>query len=140
MVCGMLTDEQWDLIKGMFPSPVGRGRPQRDLRIVLEGILRVVRIDIPCWDLPSEFPPWQTVYHHFNRWSKSGLLMKILRRSREIAIDLGEVDVTRWHMDSAVMRASKAAAGAEKREPEEPSDYGLRRSQEHFLLRDSLLV
>ena len=111
----LLTDEQWELIKGMFPPPAGTGRPRRDPRIVLEGILWVMRTGIPWRDLPSEFPPWQTVYHYFNMWSKSGLLMRILRRLRDMAIDLGEVDVTRWHMDSTVVRANKAAAGAGKK-------------------------
>lgn len=100
----------------------------------------MMRTGIPWRDLPSEFPPWQTVYHHFNRWSKSGLLMRILRRLRELPIDPGERDVTRWHIDSTVVRANKAAAGAGKRRPEEPSDHDLGRSQEHFPARLSSSV
>lgn len=74
-----------------------------------------MRTGMPRRELPSEFPPWQTVYHHFNRWSKSRLLMRILRRLRDMAIDLGGLDVTRWHMDTTVVRANKAAAGASKK-------------------------
>ena len=56
MLCLMLTNEQRDLIKEMFPPPAGGGRPRRDPRIVLEGILRVMRTGIPWRDLPTRFP------------------------------------------------------------------------------------
>jgi transposase len=29
-------------------------------------------------DRPKEFGPWQTVYHHYKHWSKTGLLERIL--------------------------------------------------------------
>lgn len=42
-----LTDEQWDIIQPLIPEPpkrpLGRGRPRRDNREILNGILWIMR-------------------------------------------------------------------------------------------------
>ena len=35
----LLTDEEWDLIADAFPKPAATGRPPRDPRQVVDGIL-----------------------------------------------------------------------------------------------------
>ncbi|MGE5446244.1 MAG: transposase, partial [Ignavibacteriales bacterium] len=60
-----LTDEQWAIIKPLIPhySPRrqdGRGRPWRDNREVLNGILWILRSGARWKDLPERFPPYQT--------------------------------------------------------------------------------
>ncbi|PSP36110.1 MAG: hypothetical protein BRC57_03405, partial [Cyanobacteria bacterium QS_8_48_54] len=47
--------------------PVGAA-PQDHLRAVVEAILYVLRAGCPWRMLPSDFPPWQTVYGYFRRW------------------------------------------------------------------------
>lgn len=54
------------------------GRPQRDLRQILEGIFHILRGGYPWRDLPRRFGPWQTVYGRFRRWSKDGVWGRIL--------------------------------------------------------------
>lgn len=44
--------------------------PEHDLRHVMDAILHVDRIDIPCRYLPHDFPPWPTVYGYFAHWLK----------------------------------------------------------------------
>ena len=63
-----LTDAQWALIKPMIPKPSKRGRPPTDRRLILDGILYVIKGGIQWRMLPEGFPPWQTVFHGFRQW------------------------------------------------------------------------
>jgi transposase len=57
-----LTDEQWEVLAPLIPEPPrrtdGRGRPWRDPRDVLNGILWVLRTGAPWHDLPERYPPY----------------------------------------------------------------------------------
>ena len=58
-----LTDAQWAYLKPMLPKPAKRGRPPTDRRRILDAILYVVKCGCPWRYLPTDFPPWKTVYH-----------------------------------------------------------------------------
>lgn len=64
-----LTEAQWAYLQPMLPKPAKRGRPRTDLRRILDAILSVVKGGIPWRYLPTDFPPWKTVYHIFRRWT-----------------------------------------------------------------------
>ena len=55
------SDGEWDKIKGILPKPKkrkdGKGRPPKDPRQVLEGILWILFSGVPWHMLPKEFPP-----------------------------------------------------------------------------------
>ena len=57
-----LTDEQWEVLAPLIPEPPrrtdGRGRPWRDPRDVLNGILWVLRTGAPWHDMPERYPPY----------------------------------------------------------------------------------
>lgn len=72
-----LTDRQWSLIEPYVPPPAKTGRPRTDPREVLDAIFYVLRTGCAWRHLPHDFPAWQTVYEHFNRWSKDGTLERI---------------------------------------------------------------
>jgi putative transposase len=44
----------------------------------VNAILYVVKGGIQWRLMPNDFPPWQTVYDHFSRWSKRGVWEKCL--------------------------------------------------------------
>ena len=44
----------------------------------MDTILYVVRTGCAWWQLPADFPPWQTVYWYFNRWEQAKVTEKIL--------------------------------------------------------------
>jgi putative transposase len=51
------------------------GRPRtHPLREVVNGLLYVLRGGISWRMMPSDLPPWETVYDHFRRWTKNGTL------------------------------------------------------------------
>ena len=61
-----LSDAQWAILAVYFAADSQLGRPRKaNLRAVVEAILYVLRAGCPWRMLPSDFPPWQTVYGYF---------------------------------------------------------------------------
>jgi len=74
-----LTDEQWHLIEPILPppSPADRGRPPIDRRAVLNGILWKIRTGNPWYDMPPDYPSFQTCYRCHRKWARDGVMEKI---------------------------------------------------------------
>lgn len=53
-----LTDDQREPIKDVFPPPAKTGRPPSDRRMIVDGILWILRASAPWRDLPEEYGPW----------------------------------------------------------------------------------
>jgi len=77
-----LTDAQWELIQPMLPARKPLGRPPTDRRRVLDAILHVVKTGVQWRMLPSNFPPWQTVFHIFRQWAKDNVWEAVNARLR----------------------------------------------------------
>lgn len=64
-----LTEPQWAVLGPLLPKPRlrtdRRGRPWRDPRDVLNGLLWVLRTGAPWADLPERYPPYQTCHRRF---------------------------------------------------------------------------
>src|SRR5690348_17392743 len=77
-----LTDGQWEALEPYIPDPPrradGRGRPWRDKRAVLEGILWVLRSGARWKHLPKEYPPYQTCHRRFQQWVAAGVFAATL--------------------------------------------------------------
>ena len=133
MVRHRLTDQPWELVEDLFPPPARTGRPRRDRREILDGIVWILRTGAPWRDLPSEFGPWATVWDLFDTWNRDGRLETILSRLRAAGIDAGLVDRELWCIDGTIVRAARCAAGGGKNDdPEEPADHALGRSRGGF--------
>jgi transposase len=66
----LLTDEQWAKIEALLPKeemPRRRGRPRADDRIVIEGILWVLRTGARWKDLPDRYPNPATCWRRLKR-------------------------------------------------------------------------
>src|SRR6516165_6246480 len=75
-----LTDAQWQVIAAHLPRhvPGGRGRPRIwPARRIVEAILYLDRTGCAWRYLPSDFPPWQTVYGYFAAWRDDGTLARL---------------------------------------------------------------
>jgi transposase len=112
-----LTDEQWLLVEPHIPrSKAKTGRPPSDPRLMLNGIFWNLCTGAPWRDLPAErFGPWQTVYDHFSKWRKRGVYAAIIDALQLKLDDRGKIDWELWCVDGAAVRASRAAAGADKK-------------------------
>ena len=106
-----LTDEQWNLISDVFSEPKRTGRPPRDRRQVVDGILWILRTGSPWRDLPDAFGPWATVWDLFDTWNHDGTLQAILDRLRGQV----KIDEELWCIDGTIVRAAKCAAGGGKK-------------------------
>ena len=93
-----LTDEQWNLISDLFEPPKHTGRPPRDRRTIVDGILWILTTGAPWRDLPEQFGPWGTVWDLFDKWNGNGTLDRMLDRLRNteaITKELWCIDVPR---------------------------------------------
>jgi putative transposase len=79
-----LSDTEWEYLQQHLPSLSKRGRPPtHSLRSIFDAIFYVLRTGCPWRYLPSNFPPWQTVFYHFRRLRLKGiwtLLLRVLHR------------------------------------------------------------
>lgn len=105
----VLSDADWALIEPVLPSSEGRrGRPCRDDRRVVEGIIYRYRCGIAWRDVPAEFGPWQTLWKRHRRYSGDGTWDTVLARLLALADAVGAVD---WavSVDSTINRAHQHA-------------------------------
>jgi transposase len=73
-----LTDAAWARVQPLFPPRTPLGRPPRDTRIVLAGILWILRTHASWRALPPEYGPWRTLYGRHRLWVATGLWTRIL--------------------------------------------------------------
>lgn len=111
-----LTDEQWELVEALIPrSEAKTGRPPKDPRLMLDGILWILATGAPWRDLPERFGPFQTVHRYFSNWREAGVFSKIIEALQVKLDNQGLIDWDLWCVDGASVRATRAAAGADKK-------------------------
>lgn len=91
----ILSEEQWALLQPILPpSPKAvRGRPTVADRSVLEGILWKHLHQAPWYNLPSDFPSYQTCYRRYLLWQRTGVLDKIYRLLYKDLRDRGGLNI-----------------------------------------------
>jgi transposase len=106
-----LTDEQWSILQPLIPEPKrrpdGRGRPWRDNREVLDGILWVLKTGAQWAELPDKYPPYQTCHRRFQQWSRDKTIERVLEA---LALDLkerGGLDLREVYIDGSFAAAKK---------------------------------
>jgi len=71
-------DVVWQRLERLLPDAYRVGRPyDYERRLVLEAIVYVMQTECGWRNLPSQFPPWQTVYAQLTQWRKKGIWDKI---------------------------------------------------------------
>ena len=71
-----LTQAHWIQIAPLLPRS-RRGRPSKNYRLMVEGILWVMRTGGSWRALPDHFGPWQTVAGCYHRWRHVGVWERI---------------------------------------------------------------
>ncbi len=111
-----LTDDQWARLEPLLPPQrPTTGRPAKDHRTVLNGIVWVLRTGAPWRDLPERYGPWQTVYSRFRRWREAGVWDRILRALQDDGAHDDDLDGSLTMIDGSSIRAHQQAAGAPKK-------------------------
>ena len=110
-----MTDAQWERLHPLLPPQKPRiGRPAKDHRTVISGILWVLRTGSPWRALPARYGSWKTVSSRFYRWQKTGVWGGILTMLHQRADAEGRLDWSLHFVDSTVVRAHQHAAGAKR--------------------------
>jgi transposase len=114
-----LTDEQWAIIGPLIPKPPrredGRGRPWKETREVMNGVLWILPSGARWQDLPERFPPYQTCHRRFQQWSRDGTRRNVLEALAEDLRTRGEIDLSECFIDGTFIVAQKGAQKWERR-------------------------
>ncbi|MFM6437409.1 MAG: IS5 family transposase, partial [Microcystis panniformis] len=106
-----ISDNQWEVIFPLLPSPKSgegnKGRPAKDQREVLNGILWICRTGAQWNELPSKYPPYQTCHRYFQKWVKAGVWEKVLWALARDLKDRGKIDITECFIDGTFASAKK---------------------------------
>ena len=105
-----LTTEQWNRVTKLLPPErTGkRGRPGKDNRTMLNGMLWVTRSGAQWRELPTCYGPWQSVYARFAKWRDDGTLEKVFRA---LSTDADMQDLS---LDSTSIKVHESANGGGK--------------------------
>lgn len=110
-----LSNEQWARLAPLLPPQKPKtGRPAHDHRLIIDGILWILRTGAPWRDLPERYGSWHTVSSRFYRWRQAGVWDRILAELQRRADAAGELDWQEHFVDGTVIRAHQHAAGAKK--------------------------
>ena len=110
---GDLTNTEWARLEPLLPPQKPEvGRPNKDHRTIINGILWINRTGAPWRDLPARYGPKGTVSSRFYRWRAAGLWARVLAALQEQADAEGHVDWSKHYVDATVIRAHQHAAGA----------------------------
>ena len=68
-----VSDKQWERLQGYLPKLSTRGAHLRkwELRVIINASLYGVTTGCQWRVLPKDFPPWQSVYYHYNKWCEN---------------------------------------------------------------------
>ena len=107
-----LTKEQWERVKAVLPPPKTgkRGRPRKDDRKMLNGMLWIAHSGAQWRELPEVYGPWQSVYARFAKWRDDGTWEAIFHALSE------DADMENLSLDSTCVKVHESANGGKKRQ------------------------
>jgi transposase len=106
-----LADAEWARLQPLLP-PRKAGKPRRDDRRIIDGILWKLATGAPWRDLPERYGPWQTVYTRFRRWTGADVWDRIFAAVQRQADAAGQLEWAVHCIDGTIVRAHQHAAGA----------------------------
>ena len=138
-----LTDEQYALIVPEFPTNDGKtGHPYDPHRPIINGIFWRLHAGAAWPDIPERYGNWKTIYDRYTAWRRNGIWERILTALQAKLDAQGAIDWEQWSLSGTIVRAHRAAAGAETCGPDfgaEPSNHALGRSVGGFSTKIHLL-
>jgi transposase len=100
-----LTAAQWQRLEPLLPGKAGDpGRTASDNRLLVNGVLWVLRSGAHWCDLPERYGKWKSLHQRFARWSKAGVWERVF----EALID--DADNEYLMLDTTLVRAHQQAA------------------------------
>lgn len=103
-----IEDSEWERIKHLFTKAKTGRPPKWDDKTMLNAILWLARSGASWKDIPSRYPPHQSVYSRFCKWRDSGILEKVFHFLKS------DADLENLSIDSTSVKAHPHSAGAKK--------------------------
>lgn len=72
-----VTDEQWQHIRRFVEAAPNEPALKYDRREIVNAVFYVNRTGCGWEYLPTDLPPWKTVYGYFRKWSRDGTWKKL---------------------------------------------------------------
>jgi len=113
----LLSEKQWQKIEPLLPKLKRhrRGRPAKDNRAVLEGILWVLKTGARWRDLPSDLGVSHSVcWRRLQHWDQQGVWLRIWRAFISELDRQGRVDWRESFLDGSFAPAKKGATQSAK--------------------------
>jgi len=108
-----VSDEHWSVLEPILrrkSRPDGKGRPPRDARTVLNGVVWILGTGAQWRELPNKYPPYQTCHRRFQQWVHSGALAKVLRKLAKRLRAEGRLNLEEAFIDATFAAAKKGAS------------------------------
>lgn len=105
-----LTDQEWEKVAPLLPlQNTGKpGRPPKDNRVMLNGMVWLARSGAAWRDLPERYSPCTSVYSRFRKWIDDGILDNIFR-VLSLKAELEDLSI-----DASIVQAHQHSVGANK--------------------------
>jgi transposase len=100
-----LTEAQFSKIEPHLPTDT-RGKPRVDDRLVISGIVHVLKSGGRWVDAPFEYGPRKTLYNRFVRWAEKGVWTDLFHALAQAGGPPAQVLI-----DSSAVKAHRSAAG-----------------------------
>ena len=117
-----LTDEQWARIEPLLPKPKKPkrgarskgGRPRRDDRACMEGILWILRTGARWKDLPKVYPSPATCWRRLGEWERRDVWLDLWRAFIAQLDESRQIDWSEAFMDGTFAPAKKGGSASER--------------------------
>lgn len=105
----LLSERQLEVIKPYFPR--AHGVPRVDDRLIISGIIFVIKNGLRWCDAPKEYGPHKTLYNRFVRWSRLGVFNRIFKTLVAQSQTSGELSIDSTHLKAHRTSASLLKKG-----------------------------
>jgi transposase len=103
-----LSDEAWAAIEPHLPKGQP-GKPRVDDRVVISGILHVLKTGCRWRDVPADYGPPTTIYNRYHRWAQRRIWQRIFERMAAAGAVPEELS-----LDSTHVKAHRSAHGSKR--------------------------
>jgi transposase len=103
-----LSDEAWAAVEPHLPKGQP-GKPRVDDRVVISGILHVLKTGCRWRDVPAAYGPPTTIYNRYHRWAQRRIWQRIFERMAAIGAVPEELS-----LDSTHVKAHRSAHGSKR--------------------------